>query len=374
MRIAVDARAAAAAPTGISCYVRTLVSALAACPGDHRYLLLREGESSLPLSTDARFTEVGVGAADTWMEFNLDGLLDDWGAELYHSPLAPPPVVCPCPRVLTVHDVIPRLWPDLVDEGFWHYFTERIVPAFRQGEHLIAVSHCTGRDLAHLYGLGPERMSVVPEAPLPEHVRAVPEPQARTIVASLGVRQPYLLYVGAIEPRKNVAVLLQAFEVLRAKGSVAPQLVVVGDARGEAARPLLRQLEGAQQRGPVIWLRAVAAQELCALYQLASCFVFLSRYEGFGLPVLEAMSHGLPVVVSRVSSLPEVVGEAGLLVDPHDEKAAAAALHELLTDPCLRRSLAQRARERAAEFGLSAMGEGTLAAYRRAMEAPVRHD
>jgi glycosyltransferase involved in cell wall biosynthesis len=374
MRIAVDARAAAAAPTGISCYVRTLVSALEECPGDHRYLLLREGESPSPLSADARFAEMNVEPADRWMELNLDGLLDEWGAEVYHSPLAPPPVVCPCPRVLTVHDVIPRLWPDFVDEGFRHYFTERIAPAFRRGEHLIAVSGCTGRDLAHLYGVDPERISVVPEAPLPAHVRAVPEPQARTTLASLGVRQPYLLYVGAIEPRKNVITLLHALELLRGKCTVAPQLVVVGGIRGESAGALLRELESAQQDGSVVWLRGVGAQDLCALYQMASCFVLLSLYEGFGLPVLEAMSHRLPVVVSRVSSLPELVGEAGLLVDPYDEKEVAAALYEVLTNLCVRRSLAQRARERASEFGLSAMGEGTLAAYRRAMEAPVRHE
>lgn len=368
MRIAIDVRAADGPPTGISWYVRTLLAALAAAGDDHAYLLLRHAPSDRALlTTDPRFEQRLIPAAsDLWLECNLHSLLEDWEAGLFHSPLAAPAVVRPCPAVMTVHDIIPRVMPEVVDERFRVYFEVRLVPGLRRADHLIAPSAHTARDVTTFYGVSPDRISIVAEAAPPEHVGVVDPRAADLVLSEARVQRPYLLTVGAIEPRKNISCLLEAWQLLRAEHGSSLQLVVVGQARDRSAE-LARALEKARKKGGVIWLEQTSSPRLAALYSRAFAFVFPSLYEGFGLPVLEAMSHGLPVIASRVSALPELVGEAGLLIDPYDPREPAAAMHQLVHDDGLRRSLGERAKSRAGQFSLARMAEGTLAAYEKAL-------
>jgi glycosyltransferase involved in cell wall biosynthesis len=368
MRIAIDARAADGPPTGIRWYVRTLIHALAASPEENRYLLLRHGaEGAVPLASDPRFEQMEVPAAgDAWMDWNLHSLLAEWETDLYHSPLAPPPVVRPCRAIMTVHDIIPRVMPELVGEQFRQYFTSRVVPGFRRCDHLIAVSQHTAHDVRTFFGISPERITVVPEAAPPEHVGPVDPDRANQALAELGIRRPYFLSVGAVEPRKNVVRLLEAFQLLTKEFAEGVRLVVVGAARDQA-EDAARALDAAADGSRVIWLEHATCDQLRAVYSQALAFAFPSLYEGFGLPVLEAMSHGLPVIASRVSALPELVGkEAGLLVDPYDAADLATAMRRVWEDGALRRALSEAAKARAGEFSLAGMGEGTRRAYQKA--------
>jgi len=369
LRIAIDARAWDGPPTGITWYVRTLISALASARDNNRYLLLRHAPPERPLLTEhPRFEQQPIPAAsDLWLECNLHSLLEEWEADLYHSPFAAPPVVRPCPAVMTVHDIIPRVMPELVDERFRAYFEERLVHGLRRADHLITPSAHTARDVATFYGVPADRSTIVSEAAPPEHIRAIDAKEADLVLAEAGVRRAYLLSVGAIEPRKNVSRLLEAFEMLCVEHGPSLRLVVVGAARDRSA-DVARALESAAKESGVVWLEEASSSQLAALYSRAFAFVFPSLYEGFGLPVLEAMSHGLPVIASRVSSVPELVGEdGGILVDPYDPRELAGAMHRLVHDDELRRSLGAAAKSRAEQFSLARMAEGTLAAYEKAV-------
>jgi glycosyltransferase involved in cell wall biosynthesis len=367
VRLAVDARAAEGAPGGITSYVLGIVCALEATSGGHQVLLLRGTASAAPLSGDPRFQEVPVaGAGELWAEMNLDSVLSDWGADVFHSPLAPPPVVCPCASVMTAHDLIPRVLPELVDTSFRSYFRDRVEPGLRRCDLVIAVSDHTGRDLAHLCGLDGTRVAVVPPAALPEHTTTLDQSDMAVALAELSVRRPYFLYVGAVEPRKNISGLLDAFAAL-SQQSGDTHLVVAGAARDQSAA-VARRLREATQHGAAIWIERASSRQLCALYQGALAFVFPSLYEGFGLPVLEAMSHGLPVITSRVSALPEVVGEAGMLVDPYDAEALTGAMARVFDSEERRRWMAARSQARAEEFTMEKTGEGLMRAYGRARD------
>ena len=345
------------------------MAALAATQDDNRYLLLRHAPSARrPLPADPRFEEMLIPAAtDLWLECNLQPILEQWEADLYHTPLAPVPVVRSCPAVMTVHDIIPRVMPEVVDEQFRQYFDASIAAGLRRCDHLIAVSEHTARDVATFYGLSPSKISIVLQAAPPEHTGPVDSAAADLLLAEAGARRPYFLFVGALEPRKNVSRLLDAFAILCAESERHIQLVVVGAPRGKADE-LDRRLRAADREGNVVRLETATPEQLRALYSSALAFIFPSVYEGFGLPVLEAMSHGVPVIVARVSALPELVSDgAGLLIDPYDPRELAEAMRRVVCDHRLRESLSRSAKARAAEFSLQRMGERTVDAYRRAV-------
>jgi glycosyltransferase involved in cell wall biosynthesis len=195
--------------------------------------------------------------------------------------------------------------------------------------------------------------------------------RANQALAELGIRRPYFLSVGAVEPRKNVVRLLEAFQLLTKEFAEGVRLVVVGAARDQA-EDAARALDAAADGSRVIWLEHATCDQLRAVYSQALAFAFPSLYEGFGLPVLEAMSHGLPVIASRVSALPELVGEhAGLLVDPYDAADLATAMRRVWRDGALRRALSEAAKARAGQFSLAGMGEGTRRAYQKAYHGGV---
>jgi glycosyltransferase involved in cell wall biosynthesis len=225
---------------------------------------------------------------------------------------------------------------------------------------LLVPSAATARDLVELYGVEPERVAVIPLG-----VEPPAEPDragARRLLGDLGVRGPFLLAVGTLEPRKNLPRLLAAF------GEVTDELpdhhlVVVGPVGwGPALRPTWESVR-VKLAGPV------GDATLHALYQAADGLAYPSLYEGFGLPVLEAMAHGVPVLTSDRSSLPEVAGDAALLVDPVDRGAIAKGLVRLVGDGALRRRLAAAGRRRAAGFSWPATAAATWAAYRQALES-----
>jgi len=245
--------------------------------------------------------------------------------------------------------------------GMTRHLNKWVPYSARKAHHVIAVSEATRRDLIELYHISPAKITVLYHGISPAFRRVEDAGTLAAIRHKYGLAErPFVLSVGTIQPRKNYRRLIQAFAHL--DESLA--LVIAGskgwhyeDVFGEVSR------QGLAER--VHFLGFVADADLPALYSAASLFVYPSLYEGFGLPVLEAMTCGTPVVASNQSALPEVVGQAGLLVDPRDVKALAAAMSRLLADKDLHQKLAQAGHVRAANFTWGNMAVKLIALYQQ---------
>lgn len=269
------------------------------------------------------------------------------------------------PTVLTVHDLIFRHLPEhhkLLNRWYLNW----ALPLYcRRANHIIAISECTRDDLMAAYGVAPEKISVIGEAADPRFEPQTPE-QVAAARRRYGLPESYLLFVGTIEPRKNLPRLLHAFETLEQDGLV-DALVVVGK-RGWLYGEFFEELERSPARDRVILPGYVPDEDLPAVYAGAQALAFPSLYEGFGLPVLEAMASGTPVACSGTSSLPEVAGGAALTFDATSEHDMVDTLRRLLCDPERRRDLRERGLRRASQLSWDRVAAETEAVYRAALE------
>jgi glycosyltransferase involved in cell wall biosynthesis len=264
--------------------------------------------------------------------------------------------------VVTVHDVIYARHPETTT-GLLTRGAELLVPAVcRRARRIVAPSQATADDLVALLGVAAAKIDVVSEGPgLADPPPPTAEPELR---ARLGLGDgPLVLSVSARRPHKNLSRLIAAM-------AQVPEGTLVLPGYSSAFEDGLRaDSVAAGVAGRVVFAGWMSGADLEGLYAAATCLAFPSLAEGFGLPVLEAMVRGLPVACADATALPEVAGDAALLFDPESIDAIAAALNRLLGDAALREDLGRRGRERAARFSWEAAAEGTVAAYRRALES-----
>nr|MBI3613641.1 glycosyltransferase family 4 protein [Nitrospirota bacterium] len=254
--------------------------------------------------------------------------------------------VLPHGRVVSVvYDLIPLRLPDLFPEhGKFRNALERLLA---RSSAVVAISKRTKEDLVELMGVDPRRVHVIYPG-RDDAFHPIPPPQSAETASRYGLSGPYILYVGALSPHKNVAGVLRAYQQAREDGKVRAKLLVVGSSQwGREVRALLQTL---RVRDDIVMPGFVPVEDLPALYAGAELFVFPSRYEGFGLPVLEAMACGTPVIASRAGALPEVAGEAGLYVDPDDCTALADLMCRVVGGPELRAKLAAAGLKQAENF------------------------
>ncbi|MFN3929751.1 MAG: glycosyltransferase family 4 protein, partial [Thermoflexus sp.] len=273
-------------------------------------------------------------------------------ADLVYSPdFLLPPTLPGRRTLLTVHDLSFEIMPETLPEPLVAYLQRNVPRAVRRATHILADSESTRQDLIRLWGVPPERITVLYSGVDPRF-RPIEDPEEHARVrARYGLGSwPFLLTVGTVQPRKNYPRLIEAFAALVREG-VFPEgrLVIVGEEgwKAEGTFEAVRR-SGVAER--IHWLGFVADEDLPVLYSMAAAFVLVSRYEGFGLPALEAMACGAPVVVSRTSSLPEVVGDAGVQVDPESVEEIARGLRAVLTDSERRSALRAAGLERARRF------------------------
>ncbi len=374
MHVVLDARYVSRRQSGVGHYTERLMSGLAAIDPTNRYtsIVCRDGPGPpagpphlsrwARWSTRVSFDNHLVG--DAWLLGYVPFRLYRLRADVYHGPAVFLPLVKLGYRtVATIHDLVSFLFPDTVPRKYSLYMRLMTRLAARSADRIIAVSRATKDDLTRVLGTPDDKVVVIHEAVAPEFALPSEPPALAAVCRRYGIRPPYCLFVGNLEPRKNLAGLIDAFaRLVGQNASPTPQLVIAGT-RGWLYKAIFRAVEARGLTGAVVFTGYVPPADLPALYAGAACFVFPSLYEGFGLPVLEAMAAGVPVVAARVGAIPEVAGEAALLVDARRPQELADAIGTVLADRALAAELVARGRARARTFTWEGVARQTLAVY-----------
>jgi glycosyltransferase involved in cell wall biosynthesis len=275
------------------------------------------------------------------------------------------PVALPCPGVVTIYDLSFLRYPKSFESRRRMYLRWGTAYSAQRARRVIAISESTKRDIVRLLGVPEGKVDVV-ACGVDEDFRPVDEPGLLDELRKKRNLPPQmLLFVGTIEPRKNLVTLLEAYSVLKER--VHPPPLVIGGPKGWRHEEVFSKTEELQLVDDVVFAGYIPREELPLWYNAAEVFVYPSLYEGFGLPPLEAMACGTPVVVSDTSALPEVVGDAGLLVEPSDTEGMALAMQRALTNRDLRRTLRKNGLERANRYTWRRAAQDTVKVYDRAV-------
>ena len=377
MRIGLDVSGAVGGPSGVRRYVESLLRGFAGAGGGHEFFVyaafwgdfparglglalpdsprfhrvLKRAPQRLLLSAEAR----GLRIQQRWLApYQLD---------VFHGFASILPPLRGLRSVLTLY----HIGGEIEVKSAWNkfYFDERPRISALAADRLVAISEYTRQEAIRVLGVDPAKVDTVRLGGAGPEFRRPPEPGR---LAALGLSEPYLLFVSAINNRKNLSRLVQAYARLRAKGFLQP-LVLVGRPDASAI-PLKEEIARLGLVKNVRFLEGIGQADLHALYCGADLFVYPSLVEGFGLPVIEAMTCGAPVLVARATCLPEIAGDAALYCDGADVEDIARQLEKGLTDQELRRELVRKGREQALLFDWDKCARETLASYHKALSGP----
>jgi len=352
--------------SGIDRYIRGLLSALPeALPNDELIVYANptaiDAGGTLSVHTVPSFTE-NKALRIVWEQVGLPRSIRADRLDLFHGTAFALPSRLTVPGVVTIHDLAFLRWPDQVPRSRAKHLRRAVVSAAKQSTRLIAVSEATKRDVVELLQIDPDRIDVTPLGVDPTFRRPAGEAIAEFRHA-YELTRPFILTVGNREPRKNLPTMIRAFA--KVKNDIPHDLVHAGG-EGWNADELERAVAETKLGERLRFVDFVPHAELPLWYASADCFVMPSLYEGFGLPLLEAMACGAPSIATNRSSLPEVAGDAAYLCDP-DVDSLAAALVTVLHDGELRCRLHEAGPRRASGFTWRRTAELTADAYRKAL-------
>ncbi len=372
-RIGIDARKLG--DFGIGVHVANLVRAMAGLDGGeaaagHEFVLfVRPGDEGFADDLPANFRAIAEPAPG----YSLRELACmPWRIRrarlgLYHATHYALPPALPCPVVVTIHDLIHLLYPDLLPGrvALW-YARAMFRHSVRRADRIVAVSGSTRDDILGRFRVDPAKVQVVWNGVEERYRRRLPEEEIEAAFGRLGVPRPCLLFVGNPKPHKNIDRVMRAVAMARGEAGIDAPLVCVG-ARGDSEAKLRQRSREVGAHEQVRVIGHVEADLLPALYQGASLFLYPSLHEGFGLPVAEAMASGVPVVTSGTSALGEIAADCAELVDPLDVEAIARAIVRCMNDRCHAERLARRGLKRSARFCWETAAASTLAIYREVL-------
>ena len=362
MRVALDAHVVGARESGNETYVVNLLRALANDPGGNTYQALTPHpdrlRSILPLPSSATIVRVWPAPSVLRIPFGIPQAVRRHHSEVLHVTYVAPPVVS-CPTVVSVHDLSYLAYPQSVSPRVRLMLSTLVPMSVRRAARVIAISAFTRQDLVTRYGIAEEKISVIHLAAGPAF-RVLDDARHRRLPE--GVGEPYVLAVGNLEPRKNLARLIEAFAAIASEPGITAKLVLVGKSKGQDAS-LARLVEQRGLRERVVFTGFVEEDQLVLLYNRAALFIYPSLYEGFGLPPLEAMACGCPVVASNVTAIPEVLGDAALLVDPTSVSAMAEATRDVLKRDELARDLRARGLRQVERYSWAHAAQQTREVY-----------
>ncbi len=377
MRIGIDATSLPPQPVGAGNYIIHLIRSFSSLQLEHELVVFahQSGHDLLDIPDKRALHWVVVSDKSPaqrllWEQIALPVLVRRAGIDLLHSLHYTRPVALPCASVVTFHDMTFFLYPQLHTRSKRFFFPIAIRMSARKADALIAISESTRQDTIRLLGVLPQKIISTPLG-VTEDFRPVSDSMIREEVRQkYKLPEDYILYVGLVEPRKNLPLLIKSFKALVERG-VHHQLVIVGRF-GWMYKEVLQQIEALGVKEKVQFTGYVPSQDLPMVYNLASVFVYPTLYEGFGLPALEAMACGTPVITSAISSLPEIVGDAGLLVPPGDEQALSDAIFETLSNQTLQKQLATKGIQRASLFTWERTAQETLRVYESVLKTPLQ--
>jgi glycosyltransferase involved in cell wall biosynthesis len=388
LQISIDASPITTNPTGVGLYAANLIAALNNLQLTENFDLnvvyqprlkewLRSNFTSIPKELkqyqekNLRVIPLSIRMVDALVTLPLPFLINSVAkyyepADIVHGTAY---AVYPCPhslKVMTVLDLSFIKYPEYLTKRSLDFHRDRVRNCLKWTDLIVTISESSKQDIVEYLHIDPHRVYVTPLASRYDQAwrdqikAAAPllQPQIDYDFA-----KPYILFVSTIEPRKNIEGIITAFNTLKGKYKIPHQLVLVGQ-DGWKSEPIFNAIANSKWRDEIHHLKYLSDELLALFYSQASVFVYPSYYEGFGLPVLEAMNWGTPVVTSNISSLPEVVGDAGLMVDPRDAEHIGEALWQIISDQELSAELSQAGQARANLFSWERTAQETLKAYK----------
>lgn len=372
--IGIDATALPAQPVGAGNYIIYLIQSLAEVRSgfDLTVFIQRSRRSLVDLDQGAGVRIIEVADLPpalrlAWEQTFFPSLVYRTGLDLLHSPHYTMPLALSCNSVVTFHDMTFFLFPHLHTRAKRLLFPLVIRSSARRATALIADSESTRQDTIRLVKVMPEKIFTVPLGVSEYFRQIIDERPLAEIRARYKLPESFILYVGLIEPRKNLPMLLRSYKSILLRGETPP--LVIAGRFGWGYEQVISLVGKLGLEENIRFIGHVPHRDLPMVYNLAGFFVYPSTYEGFGLPPLEAMACGTPVISTAISSIPEHVGEAGLLVPPGDEEALAEAMLALLNDRSLREELANLGPARAALFSWKRTAQETLKVYQHVLDA-----
>lgn len=356
MKIAIDVQTTMGRPTGFGFYVSSLVENLKKIQSGHKYLLV-EPDSEKDFSTPKRFF---------WDQLTYPIVAKKHGADLLHQPCFSAPFLFKGPVVITIHDLISMLFPENIPFASRMFYSKWMPITYRKATKIITVSASTKNDIVRILDIPAEKITVIPLAVEDKFKKPLTKSEVESVKDKYQIKSDYILHVGTLEPRKNLHFLISVFaKLIRDEANDNLNLVIVGK-KGWYFEGLFELVKESGLKDRVIFTGYVDDEDKPAIYQGAKMFAFPSLYEGFGLPPLEAMASGVPVISSNTSSMPEVIGEAGILIDPKDEKKWIEAITRVNTDEPKRKSMIEANKVQVAKFDWSKTAQKTIDIYEQA--------
>jgi glycosyltransferase involved in cell wall biosynthesis len=377
---------------GISRYIRNLLTAIANLSGPHEYTIFVNGQDVIDRLSDIAGKDVMGCSGQTqityvpqswpetrpisrvvWEQLKLPGLLREKRIDVYHSPANVLPEWLPqsCAGVVTLHDLAFLRYPYVLTRSKRVYHRTFTMHSLRRATMIIANSNSTKRDAIELAGIPSNHIRMVYPCIDERFSNVILDEEIRSFRQAHGLTMGFLLYLGTLEPRKNITTLIDAYAQLRKNFGREEKLVLAGG-KGWLFDSIFQRVQELGLESEVLFPGFVSDAEQLLWYHSASVFVYPSLYEGFGMPVTEALACGIPVVTSDVSSLPEAGTTLALTVDPHDSDALARAIYKSLTDETLRKQCQTHAEIVRQQFSAQRMAKQTVAVYEQsaALYAP----
>ena len=362
MRIAIDVHSLGAQAGGNETYYRQLVRGLATDPSDNAYTLFHIYPIAPEVApSDARFTLCKMARNPiARLSVDLPLKLRQIQPDIFHCQYIQP-LGGYRKTVVTIHDLAHEHYPEFFHPLEALRMKKLVRWTARQASHILTVSEFSAADIARRFGCSRDKITVAYQSPSPEFHPRDKQECADYLSRTYGIREPFILYVGRIQARKNLPRLVEAYANAKKQG-IQASLVMVGKKDWQAEQ-LLHKISDLGLESSVIFPGFVSFTDLPLFYNAAEVFVFPSFFEGFGLPVIESMASGVATITSFGSSLEEVAGDGALLIDPSDTQSMASALVTILSDRNLRQDLITRGLQRASHFQHNELAGRVLAVY-----------